>query len=72
MVFEKCLVEGNAIRSCLVLAVQADEQSNQHRGCYDFGRSGELSIVQDAFARRTAFNAVIAHGNGARGRGVTC
>ena len=45
------LVEGNAIRSCLVLAVQADEQeviSIEGVGG-DLGRSGELSIVQDAF-----------------------
>ena len=45
------LVEGNAIRSCLVLAVQADEQeviSIEGVGS-DLGRSGELSIVQDAF-----------------------
>ena len=45
------LVEGNAIRSCLVLAVQADEQeviSIEGAGG-DLGRSGELSIVQDAF-----------------------
>ena len=45
------LVEGNAIRSCLVLAVQADEQeviSIESVGG-DLARSGELSIVQDAF-----------------------
>ena len=45
------LVDGNAIRSCLVLAVQADEQeviSIEGVGG-DLGRSGELSIVQDAF-----------------------
>ena len=45
------LVEGNAIRSCLVLAVQADGQeviSIEGVGG-DLGRSGELSIVQDAF-----------------------
>ena len=45
------LVEGNAIRSCLVLAVQADEQeviSIEGVGG-DLGRSGELNIVQDAF-----------------------
>ena len=45
------LVEGNAIRSCLVLAVQADEQeviSIEGVGG-DLRRSGELSIVQDAF-----------------------
>ena len=45
------LVEGNAIRSCLVLAVQADEQeviSIEGVGG-DLGRSDELSIVQDAF-----------------------
>ena len=45
------LVEGNAIRSCLVLAVQADEQeviSIEGVGG-DLERSGELSIVQDAF-----------------------
>ena len=55
------LVEGNAIRSCLVLAVQADEQeviSIEGWGDLAFG---ELSIVQDAFCERTAFNAVIAH-----------
>ena len=45
------LVEGNAIRSCLVLAVQADEEeviSIEGVGG-NLGRSGELSIVQDAF-----------------------
>ena len=45
------LVDGNAIRSCLVLAVQADEQeviSIEGAGG-ELGRSGELSIVQDAF-----------------------
>ena len=45
------LVEGNAIRSCLVLAVQADEEeviSIEGVGG-DLGRSGELSVVQDAF-----------------------
>ncbi len=45
------LVDGNAIRSCLMLAVQADEQgviSIEGVGG-NLVRSGELSIVQDAF-----------------------
>jgi carbon-monoxide dehydrogenase small subunit len=45
------LVEGSAIRSCLMLAVQADGQqmiSIEGVGG-DLEHSGELSIVQDAF-----------------------
>ncbi len=47
------LIEGEAVRSCLMLAVQAD--GLELRTVEGFGREGHLSALQDAFLKHRAF-----------------